>query len=66
MTGDPIIDEVRRVREGFARRADYKVDRIFATLREGEARPDPDHPLAENADHRDRPAVVREDAPGGG
>ncbi len=61
MTGDPIIDEVRRVREGLARRADYKVDRIFAILREGEVRPDPDHPLAATADRHDHSAVVREE-----
>ncbi len=62
MTGDPIIDEVRRVREGLARQADYKVDQIFATLREGEARPDPDHPLAEAADRHEYPTVVREES----
>ena len=61
MSTDPIVDDVRQVREGLARRADYKIDRIFAALRESEARPDPDHSIIENADLRPRPAVVRED-----
>ena len=61
MTRDPIVDDVRRTREGLARRADYKIDRIFAAFREAEACPDPEHPLTENADLRPRPTVVRED-----
>jgi hypothetical protein len=61
MTADPIVDDVRRIREALARRADYKVDRIFAAFRESEARPDPDHSIVENADLRPRSAVVRED-----
>ena len=61
MTRDPIVDDVRRTREELARRADYKIDRIFAAFREAEARPDADHPLVENADLRPRPTVVRED-----
>ena len=61
MMCDPIVDEVRRAREGLARRADYKIDRIFAAFREAEACPDPEHPLTGNADLRPRPTVVRED-----
>jgi hypothetical protein len=61
MTRDPIVDDVRRTREGLARRADYKIDRIFAAFREAEACPDPEHPLVEHADLRPRPTVVRED-----
>ena len=61
MMCDPIVDEVRCTREGLARRADYKIDRIFAAFREAEARPDADHPLLKNADLRPRPTVVRED-----
>jgi hypothetical protein len=61
MTADPIVDDVRRIREGLARRVDYKIGRIFAALRESEARPDPDHSIVGNADLRPRPAVVRED-----
>ena len=61
MSADPIVDEVRQVREELARRADYKIDRIFAAFRESEARPDPEHPLVENADPCPRSTVVRED-----
>jgi hypothetical protein len=61
VTADPIVDDVRRIREALARRVDYKIGRIFAALRESEARPDPDHSIFENADLRPRPTVVRED-----
>ena len=61
MTADPIVEDVRRIREALARRAEYKLDRIFAAFRAAEACPDAEHPLAENADLRPRPIVVRED-----
>jgi hypothetical protein len=34
MTNDPIVDEVRRVRDELAKRFNYDVDAIFADLRE--------------------------------
>lgn len=61
MIADPIVDDVRRIREALARGAEYKIGRIFAALRESEARPDSDHSIVENAVLRPRPAVVRED-----
>lgn len=60
MTTDPIIDDVRRTRDGLARRADYKINRIFADFRQAELRPDPEHHLIAKADLSPRPPVVRE------
>lgn len=33
MWTDPIVDEVRRVREAYAKKFDYDLDRIFADLK---------------------------------
>ena len=49
MNEDPIVAEVRRIREEIARRFDYDIDKMFAHLRERSRTPDPSHPLVENA-----------------
>jgi hypothetical protein len=49
MTGDVIVDEVRRVREGLARKSGFDLRLIFAALRTRESAPDPLHPLAASA-----------------
>ena len=49
MTGDVIVDEVRRVREGLARKSGFDLRRIFAALRTRESAYDPLHPLAASA-----------------
>lgn len=61
MTSDPIIDDIRRIREGMARSADYKIDRVFAALRQSEARHDPEHRLVEEIGQQRSAPVVRED-----
>ena len=54
MTDDPIVEEVRRLRDEYARRFNYDVDAIFADLvaRQEErlrgAVSGGDHPLAKN------------------
>ena len=49
MNDDPIVEEVRRVREKLARRFDYDIHAIFADLRARERRDDPAHPLVTDA-----------------
>lgn len=43
MTGDPIIDEVRRARDEIARRHGYDIAAIFEAFRELEAMSGKDH-----------------------
>ena len=50
MTDDPIVAEVRRLREEIAGSFDYDIHKMFADLRTREASPDQSHPLVENAE----------------
>lgn len=50
MNEDPIVAEVRRVRDEIARAFDYDIHKMFADLRTREASPDPSHPIVENAE----------------
>lgn len=43
MKTDPIVDEVRAIREGIAREHDYDLGAIFRTLRESEAKSEREH-----------------------
>lgn len=45
MTGDPIVAEVRRVRDELARKSAYQIRRLFVDLRERERCADPAHPV---------------------
>lgn len=49
MTNDPIVEEVRRVRDTLARQFNYDIHAIFADLRAGEQRDNPAHPLVKDA-----------------
>jgi hypothetical protein len=49
MIDDPIVREVRAVRDELARRLNYDIHAIFADLRAREDIRDPEHPLARNA-----------------
>jgi hypothetical protein len=65
MTGDPIVAEVRRVRDDLARKSGYQVGRLFATLREREKHADPAHPLVTRVEREEvgmaDTAVVRKE-----
>jgi hypothetical protein len=49
MSDDPIVNEVRRVRDKLARQFNYDIHAIFADLRARERVPDPEHPMVKNA-----------------
>ena len=49
MNDDPIVEEVRRVRDKLARQFDYDIHAIFADLRTREHVEDPAHPLVKDA-----------------
>ena len=49
MNDDPIVAEVRRVRDELARRFNYDVHAIFADLRARQGLDDPSHPLVTDA-----------------
>ncbi len=49
MNDDPIVEEVRRVRDKLARQFNYDIHAIFADLRSRERVEDPAHPLVRNA-----------------
>lgn len=43
MKRDPIVDEVRAIREGIARECNYELAAVFRILREAEAKSDREH-----------------------
>jgi len=49
MNDDPIVEEVRRVRDKLARQFNYDIHAIFADLRTRERVEDPAHPLVRDA-----------------
>ena len=49
MNDDPIVAEVRQVRDKLARQFDYDIHAIFADLRMREGTNDPAHPLMTDA-----------------
>jgi hypothetical protein len=49
MNDDPIVEEVRRVRDKLARQFNYDIHAIFADLRTRERVEDPAHPLIRDA-----------------
>jgi hypothetical protein len=49
MNDDPIVEEVRRVRDKLARQFNYDIHAIFADLRTRERMEDPAHPLIRDA-----------------
>jgi len=64
MNEDPIVAEVRRVREEIARSFDYDIHKMFADLRTREASPDQSHPLVENASKWAKDVLaIREEPP---
>ena len=50
MNEDPIVAEVRRVRDRHARRFGYDIHKIFADIIARQERTDRSHPLVENAE----------------
>jgi hypothetical protein len=69
MNDDPIVAEVRRVRDELARRFNYDIHAIFADLRARQALDDPSHPLVTDASQWDEALsekealVLREEPP---
>lgn len=59
MNDDPIVEEVRRVRDKLARQFNYDIHAIFTDLRTRERVEDPAHPLVRDASEW---AEIREDA----
>ena len=49
MNDDPIVEEVRRIRDKLARQFNYDIHAIFADLRTRERVEDPAHPLVKDA-----------------
>ncbi len=49
MNNDPIVEEVRRVRDELARPFNYDIHAIFADLRARQQAGDPAHPLVKDA-----------------
>jgi hypothetical protein len=69
MNDDPIVAEVRRIRDELARRFNYDVHAIFADLRARQGLDNPSHPLVTDASEwhgamTEKDALVlREDPP---
>lgn len=64
MNDDPIVEEVRRVRDKLARQFNYDIHAIFADLRAREHAADPAHPLVkEAAEWAEAEAMVLNDKP---
>ena len=67
MNNDPIVEEVRRVRDDLARRFDYDVHAIFADLRKRQSVEDSAHPLVKDArewaEAREKVPALREEPP---
>lgn len=49
MNNDPVVEEVRRVRDELARQFSYDIHAIFADLRSRPQTGDPAHPLVNDA-----------------
>jgi len=64
MNDDPIVEEVRRVRDKLARQFNYDIHAIFADLRTRERVEDPAHPLVRDAsewvESRENALVLRD------
>jgi hypothetical protein len=60
MNEDPIVTEVRRIRDRRASRCGYDIHKIFADLMARRDVEDPSHPTVENADEW-VPPVAAED-----
>ena len=67
MNNDPIVEEVRRVRDELARQFNYDIHAIFADLRTRQAVGDIAHPLVmdarEWAESQEGTLVLREEPP---
>jgi len=66
MNDDPIVEEVRRVRDKLARQFSYDIHAIFADLRARERVEDAAHPLVKDASEwaeADEKALVLRDQP---
>lgn len=48
MKDDPIVEEVRRIREEMAQSCNYDIHAIFADLRARQQTDDPAHPLVQD------------------
>ena len=67
MNDDPIVAEVRRIRDEHARRFGYDIHKIFADLIARSRVPDPAHPLVENAEVAAKELMaVKEESPNEG
>lgn len=67
MNDDPIVEEVRRVRDELARAFNYDIHAICADLRKRQDPNDPAHPLVKDArgwaETREKAPAVREEPP---
>ena len=67
MNDDPIVKEVRSIRDGLARRFNYDIHAIFADLRARERKAGSDNPLVRDAreweESQAAAAAVREEPP---
>ncbi len=52
MNEDPIVEEVRRVRDKLAGRLNYDIHAIFADMRAREGLENEEHPLVKDANER--------------
>ena len=69
MNEDPIVAEVRRVRDKLARQFNYDIHAIFADLRARERAKDAAHPLVQDANEwveaiAERESLVLREKPG--
>jgi hypothetical protein len=56
MNDDPIVSEVRRVRDKLAGKFGYDIHAVFADLRAHEQQEEPGHPLVHDASQWERKA----------
>lgn len=67
MNNDPIVEEVRRVRDELAREFNYDIHAIFADLRTRQETGDSAHPLVKDArewaETQEHVLTLREDPP---
>jgi hypothetical protein len=67
MNDDPIVEEVRRIRDELARAFNYDIHAICADLRKRQDPNDPAHPLVQDArawaEAQERVLTLREEPP---
>lgn len=63
MNEDPIVAEIRRIRDEAARRCGYDIHKMFANIRMREQLEDVSHPLVKNAEAAAKDLIAVKEEP---